>query len=325
MQAAADLVQPLPGGRLGGIWGRGVRLRWTTRFGGPDGPTAETETVLARVAVAVAPAAELLRNPVASATAPSEPGALTPAVESPERASLANRLGALGARIPLRLPRPVLATGRSPRRSARLPEAPNEGEYERRRDLDALVASLRRLQRPHVLILWIWWLFPLAVWVLAALGRQEMSFWRGFFVWLLMGFALSFPSMANRNQALDWARRTFLALFPVGSPARTEAMAELEALQGALIIRELVVRLRPPAAGAPTGPPVEQALREAISSLGGSPQGIPLPSDSQPSGGPASALAPAPRRDRPRPPPARSSGALPLTLPDRAPEDRRKP
>ena len=273
----------------------GVRARFATRFGGPDGPTAETCAVLAQVTLAVSPAAELLRNPVASATAPTEGPAATPAEEPHAHVSLATRLGGLGAHIPLRLPHPVLTAARS-RRSARLPEARGEAEYERQRDLDALAGMLRRLQRPHVFILWIWWLFPLAVWVLAALAHREMSVWRGFFVWLLMGFSLSFPVDGEPPSNPRLGPAYLSGAFPAGSPARAEAMDQIEALSGATIIRELVVRLRPPAAAAEsTGPPVEQALREAVATLGGVPQGMPLPSDARPPGTRAPAAAPSPR------------------------------
>jgi hypothetical protein len=215
----------------------------------------------------------------------------------------------------LRLPRSLRLAARTVRRHPPLPEAQNEGEYERRRDVEALVQSLRRVQRPHVLILLLWSLFPFLVWVLAAAGGQEMSFWRGCFVWLLMGFALAFPAMGHRNQSLDWARRTFVARFPPGDPGHREALAQIESYQGSLVIRELVLRLRPPsqATELTTGPPVEQAVREALISFDGAPQGIPLPSD----------LAPAPAAPRrPAPPPsARSSQGLPLVLPGAMPED----
>jgi hypothetical protein len=294
----------------------GVRARWQSRFATAEGATPPTLAVLARVSIAVPPAAELIGNPLAGAVAP--PPAADAAEPEPADASpsLAARFACLGARLPLRLPRPVLVASRPARRQPPLREPASESEFERRRDLEALVQSLRRVQRPHVLILWCWWLFPLLVWVLAALGRQEMSFWRGFFVWLLMGFALSFPSMGNRNQALDWARRTFTALFPPGSPGRTDALQQIESFQGAIIVRELVVRLRPPMQAADVArPPVEEAVREALSNLGASPQGIPLPS---------APSAPAPRPPPSRPPAAsgaRSSRGLPLVLPGAAPED----
>ncbi len=298
----------------------GVRGRWTSRFRRPGSPTQPTDAVLARVALALPAAAELLGDPTPSA----RPAAPVPLAENTDSPSLAARLRGLRACLPLRLPRTTSAATRSARRDARLPEVDDSASYERQRDLDTLVALLGRVQRAHRIVLWSWWLFPLAVWVLAALARQEMSFWRGFLVWALMGLSLAAPSIGNRRRCLEWTRRAFLARFPAGSPAREEAMDQLDDREGGAIRRELLALLRPPRGAADTtGVPVEQAVREALGELGGGPRGVPLPSDSVPAGPPVP--APPARRAPPSPRRAPSPRPLPLSLPDDAPPGRRKP